>query len=211
MAWAFVQVKDSGTATATFTSNTTSGNQIFAVVNCVSGLTSVAISPGSGTFTRAVTHVTGGAITSEIWECPNVTGGITPTVTGTGGSGVGITIYEFSGGDTSGTTDGTNNNGATSTALTTLAITTVNNGDLVLKGFACAKTPSGAAETSWTEVNPTATGNVSGYIIQSTAGAITGTDVQSPSGDFAGVIASFTKASSSVVPSFSSNPRIFCP
>jgi hypothetical protein len=189
MAWAFVQKKDSSTGVAQFSSNTTTGHQVIVVNNAGTGFTSVAISPGGGTFSKVKSASSSGGFITEIWLCPNITGGTTPTVTGTGGSGSGITIYEFSGGNTSGTTDGTNatNNGS-SGSMTTGQITTGTSGDLVVKGFACQGTPNGTAESGWSEVNPTLNGNIAGYIIQSSAGAITGTDTQTGGTNYCGCI-----------------------
>jgi hypothetical protein len=193
VAWAFVQKKDSAGATATFASNTTSGNQIVVVNNAVTGATGVTISPGSGTFTKIVSEVASGLV-SEIWYCPNVTGGTTPTVTLAGGSGPGPTCYEFSGGNTSGTLDGTNSATGTSASLTTGAVVTVANGDLVIKGFSCLNTPNGTVQSGWTETNPTLNGNATGFIIQGTAGSITGTDTMAASALFTGVIATLKAA-----------------
>lgn len=194
MAWAFVQKKNTSGATAVFASNTTTGNQIIVALTCLTGATSVAISPGSGTFTKTVTLLNGG-LTAEIWECPSVTGGTTPTVTITGGTGMEVSAYEFSGGATAGTTDGTNSGNTGTNSLSTGAITTGTAGDLVFKCFAVSGTPNGTAEASWTEVNPTINGNITGYIIQGSAGSITGTDTTTGSVGGPGVIAAF-KASS---------------
>jgi hypothetical protein len=200
VAWAFVQKKDSAGATAVFASNTTTGNQIIVVNNCVAGATSVSISPGSGTFTKIVSLTIGGG-GSEIWLCPNVTGGTTPTVTVTGGTAPGPTCYEFSGGDHAGATDGTNSNSGATAALSTGSITTGTSGDLVVKGFSCTAIPNGTAESGWTETNPNLNNNVAGFIIQSAAGAITGTDTALTTGNWEGVIAAFKVASGSVNPS----------
>lgn len=195
MGWAYVQSKDSSSGSATFSSNTTTGNQIVVVNNAITASTGCSISPGGGTFTQVVSE-SGSGLSTDIWICGSVTGGTTPTVTVTGGSSPGITVYEFSGG--TGTTDGTNHGHGSAASMTTGSITTGTNGDLVVKGFSCQGTPNGTAETGWTEINPNANGNVSGYIIQGTAGAITGTDTQT-SNPYAGAIAAFKPASGGTV------------
>jgi hypothetical protein len=197
MPWTPVQFKQATASTAAFTSNTTTGNQIVVTSASDAAISSISISPGSGTFTKAVAVNTGaGGLFADIWECPNVTGGTTPTVTVVWAltpSFPNIVIYEFSGGNVAGTVDGTNTNqSATGTAVSTNSITPGTSGDLIVKVFTVNSTGNGTSQSGgWTELNPMTSGGISGYLVQSVAAAITGADTQTTTGAWCGAIAAF--------------------
>lgn len=204
MAWTVAHT-NSGTTTLSGSTlkltiaTTTTGNMLVVCVqnNNTATVTGVAMTPGSGTFTvqKAIT----GGNPAEIWAAANTTGGTTPVVTATFSatpSAGSLVVYEVSGGPTTITLDGTNSATQTgATAASTGAITTTVNGDLVFKNFNTSGSMNGTAQTSWTEVNPSAEGGSSGFIVQTTAGSITGTDTASSSANNFGVIAAFKPAS----------------
>lgn len=204
MAWTVAHT-NSGTTTLSGSTlkltiaTTTTGNMLVVCVqnNNTATVTGVAMTPGSGTFTvqKAIT----GGNPAEIWAAANTTGGTTPVVTATFSatpSAGSLVVYEVSGGPTAITLDGTNSATQTgATAASTGAITTTVNGDLVFKNFNTSGSMNGTAQTSWTEVNPSAEGGSSGFIVQTTSGSITGTDTASSSSNNFGVIAAFKPAS----------------
>lgn len=155
-------------------------------------VSSVSISAGAAVFQLLVAQNAQPNAYVEIWAAANITGSTTPTITVTyqGPPGVtDLTVFRAQGGPASLSQDGSNSNNGTGTALSTGAITPATNGDLIIKGISCFNTPDGTPQSGWTEINPTANGNVAGYTIQGTAGAITGTANQSPSGAFGAAIA----------------------
>lgn len=210
MAWAQVtgqffngSTEVGSTTTGAFTNATTTGNTV--VVWCFPNqatktVSSIAISPGSGTFAKITgASVVNAADSLEIWAAANITGGAAPTVTVTwsaSGSSPEFVAGEFSGGLSSITTDVTTaTSTGTNTALSVGSITTATDGDLVIKSFGCGGTGNGTVESGWTEKNPTTQGHIAGYIVQGTHGSITGTDTQSPSSSFAGIICALKAAS----------------
>ena len=195
LAVALVQSVDLNSLTPQFTaSNTTTGNAVVVMSASLAAITNISIQ-GGGTFSK-IKSSNYSSLYVDIWICPNIIGATKPvTVTVTGPTTPEIAIYEFKGLNQSLTVDGTNSGGATGTALSTGQITTTQPGDLVLKAFCLSGTPNGVVETGWTEYNPSYNGNILGWIIQASAGAITGTDTQT-SATYSGAIGAVASGTS---------------
>src|SRR5438552_4818725 len=169
---------DSNTATATKTlsvATTTTANALFVIVQGgaydPSGyVTSISVSPGSGTFTSLVSQlgVAGQYGGCEIWWAPSITGGTNPTVTINLHVATDAAFGVIEAAGLTGQTDGGTGSGPTqSNAASSGNITTTNNNDLLVGGVNVAETYV-SGDASWT--NDSSTGSLFAYRIVSVTG-----------------------------------------
>ncbi len=198
MAIAFVQKKSgkSGLGTIfsfaqTFTSTTTAGNLLLAVVAANSGFTVTGVSDSNGnTFTQAAESLyAAGVQVISLWYKENAAGGSSNVVTASTGSSAqtAMAILEFSGAATSSSLDQTNTTANTTTTTpTTGNVTTANAGELYLGGlifstFGVTPPITTTDEGGWTNIfNDTGTGGQSiawdaQYLIGGAGGTFAGT------------------------------------
>ena len=219
MAWTVAHVLAGGTrsgSTVTLAiSTTTTGNTLIVATFAKAAVTvtGITVSTGAATFSAVKTQANG-TIPCEIWAAANITGGTTPTVTVTFSANPGTTgkiaVWEGAGGPSVLSTDGSSAATGTATAVTSGALTTTINGDLVLGAANLAGTLSSAAGGSWTNDGGTGNAYLAQHQTQASAGSITSTGTQGTSVGYTGVIAAFSVfATQSVSPSGIASTRAF--
>lgn len=190
------------TVTATFGSNTASGNTIIACVSNKNGLTvsSVALTGSSDTWAQAAAAVNSGfSLHTEIWyDNGNSAGhtGVTVTLSASGTSGFELDIYEWSGIVTSSPLDKTSTNFATSSSFTSNATATLSQASEVAFGSVVdGNTTITGPSSPWTnEPQLTAAGSctqMSGYQQVSATTALSFAGNFSGSVGYAAAIATF--------------------
>ncbi len=211
------------TASATFGSNTTTGNTIIAVCSLYGNTTltslSIAINHGTASFSKII-EVAGSSFVAgiSIWAAPNIVGGTTPIVTATADVAIvssDVFLYELSGMPTSTTQDGTaaSSSSTTSNSMVAPSITTTGSNTIIFTVFGPFGTGA-AGEAGWQSKVGTATTTISQYIIETSpqTGLIaTATQTGGTGGAYSSIVAGFAGTTSGSVPSVSINPRIYIP
>ena len=202
------------TCAGTFGSNTTTGNTVVAISMAGSNasVSSVAISPGSGTFARLIAYSFVATQPLEVWIAPNITGGTTPTVTATySGSPLagGIVLYELAGMPTTTQADGTAaGTTGSSTTPTTLGITTTVTNTIVFGAFVTAGTIT-TPQAGWTGKLEAAQGGAAEYQIQTSIRTALTANCTQGNTAWGAVIFALKGGVSGSLPLVAANPKLY--
>lgn len=177
-------------------------------------VSSVAISPGSGTFAKLIAYSYTASQPIEVWIAPNITGGTLPSVTATynttpGSSG--ILLYELSGMPTTTQADGTAvGTTGSSTTPTTLGITTTTTNSIIFGAFVTAGTIT-ATKAGWTGKLEATQGGAAEYQIETSIQTALTTNATQLTSAWGALIFALKGTASGNTPIVSINPKIIYP